>query len=120
MSFSTINFNFNDIEEAQALAEIAQQKLETLEKFMSGDESVSCDATFSKVAERQHGSIHKLEVSLKIDGNSYHANATEDSFEQAIDEVRAELDKEIRRAKDKQVTLDKQAGREAKEQMQTD
>ena len=117
MTFPTINYKFNDLEEAQALTDIVEQKCSTLEKYFSGVDSVSCEVTFSKVAPQQNGQIHKLEANLTLDGTLHRAEATEESFEQAIDEVRAELDKELRRAKDKQATLDIQAGREAKEQM---
>jgi len=61
--------------------------------------------------------VHRVEVNLMVDGALFRADATENSFELAIDEVRNELDKELRRAKDKQVTMDKSAGRAAKEQM---
>jgi len=54
---------------------------------------------------------------LLKDGTLFRAEATEESFEKAIDEVRAEIDKSLRRAKEKHATLDKQAGREIKEQM---
>jgi len=117
MTFPTINFKFNDMPEAQALADLVQQKYETLEKYLHGDESVSCEVEFEKVTPQQNGQIHHLEVNIKIDGTLYRAEATEESYEKAIDEVRDELDKELRRAKEKQATLKKQAGREAKEQM---
>jgi ribosomal subunit interface protein len=119
MTFPTINYKFNDLEEAKALTDVVDQKCASLEKYFSDSESVSCDVTFSKVATQQNGQIHRIEANLSVDGTLYRAEATEESFEKAIDEVRAELDKEIRRSKDKQVTLDKQAGREAKEQMLT-
>jgi ribosome-associated translation inhibitor RaiA len=47
----------------------------------------------------------------------YRAEATENTFDGAIDKVRDELDAELSRAKDKQVTLDKDAGRELKAQL---
>jgi len=117
MTFPTINYKFNDIEEAQDLTDLVEQKLSSLEKFFHNKGVMLCEVVFNKVAPQQNGQIHRLEVSLTIDGTTYRAEATEESFEKAIDEVKSELDKELRRSKDKQVTLDKQAGREAKEQM---
>jgi len=117
MTFPLINFKFNNLEEAHALADLVEQKLHSVEKYLSNEDSGTCDVEFSKIAAQQNGQIHRLEVNLMIGGTLYRAEATEESFEKAIDEVRDELDKELRRAKDKQVTLDKQAGREAKEQM---
>jgi len=117
MSFTTINFKFNDLKEAQALTDIVEQKMSSLEKYIHEGDAVLCDFEFSKVSAQQKGQIFKVDVNLSHEGSLYRADAVEESFEKAIDEVRAELDKEMRRAKDKQVTLNKQAGREAKEQM---
>lgn len=117
MTFPTINYKFNDLAEVQELTSIIEQKCASLEKYLHGTGSAICDVEFQKVAPQQHGSVHRVEINLQIDGTLYRAEATEDSFEKAIDEVRDELDKELRRAKDKQETLVKQGGRELKEQM---
>lgn len=117
MIFPMINYKFNDIEEAQSLSDIVELKLSSIEKYLHDYESGTCDVEFSKVAAQQNGQVHRIEVNLMVEGTLYRAEATEESFEKAIDEVRSELDKELRRAKDKQITLAKQAGREAKEKM---
>jgi ribosomal subunit interface protein len=117
MSFPTINYKFNGLAEAQALTDIVEQKCATLEKYLGGSEFVICEIEFEKVAPRQNGQIHRMEANITVDGNLFRAEATEESFEEAIDEVRDELDKALRRAKEKHETLNKQAGREAKEQI---
>lgn len=117
MEFPTINFKYNDLNEAVALSDMVEQKLQSLKKFLSDEQAITCDVEFEKVAPQQAGQVYRMEVNLMVEGTLYRADATEDSFEKAIDEVRDELDKSLRRAKDKQVTLDKSAGRAAKEQM---
>jgi len=107
----TINFTYNNHEEARALTDITQSKLDSLEKFIKPDQSVVCAAEFDKVASSQHGKVFQFAVNLEIDGQLYRADAVEESFEQAVDEVRDELDKKLRRAKSKKSTLGKQAGR---------
>ena len=119
MTFPTINYKFNDLPEAQQLTDLVEQKCAAFDKYLHGKSSAVCDVEFEKVAPRQNGQVHRLEVNLMIDGTLYRAEATEESFEKAIDEVRDELDKELRRAKEKQATIDKQAGRAAKEQLVT-
>ena len=119
MAFPTINYKYNGLNEAQPLTSLVELKFSSLEKFLGEETPVVCDAEFEKVAPQQSGTVHRFEVNLQVGGTLFRAEATEDSFEKAIDEVRDELDKELRRAKDKQVTLDKQAGRVAKEQMMT-
>ncbi len=117
MTFTTINFKYNGLDEVQQLAPLVEQKFEAFEKYVKEGASVTCDFEFEKVAPQQSGDIYRTEANLMIDGTLYRAEATEASFEKSIDELRDELDKELRRAKSKQVTMDKQAGRSAKEQM---
>lgn len=117
MTFPIIAYKFNGLEEAKSLAAIVDQKIAPLERLISETASVHCEIEFEKLTTQQNGRIFRVEANLSVDGAFFRAEATEENFESAIDEVRNELDKELRRAKDKQVTLDKAAGREAKEQM---
>ena len=109
-----INFNFNNYPEAQALTKVAEQKLHTLQKFISQQQSVICDAEFDKVSANNKGAIFNFAVNLEIDGVLHRAEATEESFEAAVEEVRAELDKKLRRSKSKSDTLFKKGGRAIK------
>jgi len=109
-----INFNYNSHAEAQALTESTEQKLATLKKFIGSDKSVICDAEFDKVAANNKGQIFRFSVNLEVDGDMHRAEATEESFEAAVDEVRDELDKKLRRNKSKKDTLGKKAGRALK------
>ncbi len=109
-----INFNYNNHPEAQTLSAVAEQKLQTLKKFISDSQSVVCDVEFDKVAANQKGAIFHVGVNLQVDGAMYRADATEESFEAAIDEVRDELDKRLRRTKSKKDSLGKRAGRAVK------
>jgi len=109
-----INFNYNNQAEAQALTAITEQKLGSLQKFISADKSVICDAEFDKVAANNKGSIFHFAVNLQIEGEMHRAEATEESFEAAVDEARDELDKKLRRNKSKKDTLGKKAGRALK------
>ncbi|MCB9814093.1 ribosome-associated translation inhibitor RaiA [Candidatus Nomurabacteria bacterium] len=117
MTFPTINYKYNSIPEAEELALVVDQKMNALEKFLHGDESITCDVEFEKVAPKQNGQVHRVEINLMVDGTMYRAESTEESFEKAIDKVRDEVVSELRKAKEKQITLDKQGGRAVKEQM---
>lgn len=106
-----INFTYNNHDEARSLTDIAQQKIDSLHKFIGDEQSVICDAEFDRVAANQKGAIFHFAVNLQIDGEMYRADATEENFEAAVDEVRDELDKKLRRTKSKKDTLGKRAGR---------
>jgi ribosomal subunit interface protein len=117
MTFPTITYKYNGIEEAKPLAEVVDQKISSLYKFVGDTDSAVCEVEFEKLSAHQQGRIHRVEVNLTVRGHLYRAEATENTFEEAIDKVRDELDSELSRAKDKQVTLEKDAGREMKAKM---
>lgn len=117
MTFPIITYKFNGIEEAKSLATVVEQKIAPLERLISETASTFCEIEFEKLTAQQNGRIFRVEANLSVDGTLYRAEATEENFESAIDVVRNELDKELSRAKDKQITLDRVAEREAKEQL---
>jgi ribosomal subunit interface protein len=118
MTFPTINYKYNGIEEAKSLAAVVDQKIGSLSKFIGDEAAVVCEVEFEKNTAHASGRVHRVEANLTVNGHLYRAEATENTFEEAIDKVRDELDAEMSRAKDKQVTLEKSAGREAKEMLQ--
>lgn len=99
------------------LQAILEQKLVTLEKYIGDETDVVCEVEFEKVAPKENGPVHRLEINLYVAGTLYRAEATANSFEMAIDEVRDELDKEMRRNKSKRLTLLKKGGRKIKEEV---
>ena len=115
MTFPTISYKYNAIEEADTLAELVDQKLGSLGKFISTEATAACEVEFEKIAANQHGKIFRVEANLRVDGTLHRADAVEESFELAIDEVRAELNKKLRRAKDKNKSLLRRAGQQVKE-----
>lgn len=117
MTFPMIKYKFNGFVEAQALTDVMEQKCEALEKYFHGANSVQCEVEFEKIAPQKNGQIHHVSVGLLVDGTPFWAEATNESFEKAIDEVRNELDIELRKAKEKSETLKKQGGREVKDKL---
>jgi ribosomal subunit interface protein len=114
MTFPTIKYKYNGIEEVKALTDVVDQKMMSLGKFFKDETGVVFEVEFEKLAAHMHGRIHRVEANLSVKGTLYRAEATENSFEEAIDRVRDELDGELSRAKDKQGTLHKRAGRALK------
>jgi ribosomal subunit interface protein len=111
MTFPTINYKYNGIEEAKSLTGTVDQKIGSLHKFIKDNDAVACEVEFEKTSAHQHGRIYRVESNLSVNGKLYRAEATESTFDEAVDKVRDELDSELSRAKDKQGTLGKRAGR---------
>ncbi len=115
MTLPIINYKYNGNEEAKNLTEIIEQKLSVLEKFITDGAALTCDVEFEKVTAQQQGRIFRVEVNLGVNGELFRADATEESFERAIDVVQNKLDQELRRAKEKNETNHKKGGRTLKE-----
>tara|TARA_B100000745_G_scaffold284560_1_gene219298 strand:+ start:1742 stop:2110 length:369 start_codon:yes stop_codon:yes gene_type:complete len=117
MAFPMVQFKATNLELEGALQDLVEQKLHTLEKYLEEGQDLKCEVEFEKVTAQQSGNIHRIEVNLYRDGTMFRAEATEDSFEKAADEVRNELDKEMRRAGKKQETMFKRGGRAIKDML---
>lgn len=117
MAFPTIQFKATNTEVSEQLQSVLERKLQQFERYVKPDSDVKCEAEFEKVAASQKGEVHRVEVNFYNDGHLFRAEATKESFEQAIDEVRNELDKELRRHNKKRETLLKRGGRRLKEMM---
>lgn len=117
MSFPHIQFKATQVEVDDALKNLVEQKFQSLAKYIGDETDVRCEVEFEKVAPHQNGPVFRVEANLWVAGTLYRAEATEVSFEHAIDEVRAELDKEIRRARSKRDSLLKKGGRRLKEML---
>lgn len=109
-----ITYKYNDHEEAKALTSVVEAKLSSLHKFIDDGAVALCEIEFEKVSPQQSGNVYRMEANVTINGKMHRAEATEGSFEKALDEVRSELDKELRRAKGKQASILKRAGRKLK------
>lgn len=115
MTFPIINYKYNGHDDAKELSDIVEQKLSALEKFIADGAALTCDVEFEKVTAQQQGRVFRVEVNLSVNGELFRAEATEESFENAIDEVKNELTEELRRAKEKNATKHKKGGRTLKE-----
>lgn len=118
MSFPTINTKATNIELTPELTELVDQKLTPLEKFLPDEESdMKCDVELEKGGEHQSGNIYRAEVNLYVSGTLYRAEATEDQIEKAIDRVRDDVKRELRRANAKRDSLIRRGGRKIKDMM---
>lgn len=109
-----VNYNTNNLEVDAPLQALCEKKINTLQKFFQKYTDVAVDVEFHKDGASKSGKQYRVGVNLLLDGERFYASATEESFEQAIDEVRDELDKELRRANDKKTSVIRRGGRALK------
>lgn len=119
MGLPTIQYKGKNVHLDNAWLDLIEQKFQSLEKYIGDETDVKCDVEFEKETREHHnsGRIHRVEVNLFLKGTLYRAEASEESFEIAIDEVRAELDRVLRSANKKRETLIKRGGRKIKDML---
>lgn len=117
MSLERITFKHTGTDVRPHLQDLVSEKLQTLERFLGGKEDVICEVEFAKVAPKRNGSIYRVEVNITSGGQLHRAEATEETFERAIDEVRSELESELQRARTKRQSLWRKGARKMKDMM---
>lgn len=117
MSFPMIQFKATNTDLDGDLQDLVEQKFQSLEKYIGDETDVSCAVEFEKETAHQSGKFFRFEANVLVAGKMYRAEASELSFEEAVDEVRSELDKEMRRSNKKHETLVKRGGRKIKDML---
>jgi ribosomal subunit interface protein len=119
MTFPIIQYKATNVEINAVWQDLVEQKFKSLEKYIGNETDAKCDVEFEKETGGHHnaGKLHRVEANLFVHGKLHRAEASEESFEKAIDAVRAELDRELGRAHEKRETLIKRGGRKLKEML---
>lgn len=96
-----------NIELSPSIKEYVNEKIGGLDKFLKkfNPELTEARVEVGKITQGQRqGDIFRAEVNLNINGRLIRVEETEESLHTAIDLVKDELQREIRRHKDKQET----------------
>ena len=117
MAFPTIQFKATNIKLEGKWQDQVVQKFQTLEKYLGTQTDLSCAVEFERITAHQSGEIHRVEANVYANGKMFRAEATEHSFERAIDEVRKDLERELSKAHDRHDTLIKRGRRKIKEML---
>jgi ribosomal subunit interface protein len=119
MAFPTIQYKGTNVSLDPQWKSLVEQKFQSLAKYIGSHTDATCDVEFEKETGEHHnsGNIHRVEANLFVGGTLYRAEASLESFEKAIDQVRSELDRELARARQKRETLFKKGGRKIKEML---
>jgi len=96
-----------NIELTDAISDFVASRVQALEKFVDQDDtSVSVDVEVGKTTGHHNkGDIFKAEFNFRMGGKNFRAVNEKEDLYAAIDEVKEEMAKELRRYKGKQKTL---------------
>lgn len=110
------NIKTTDFEITPEITKYLNDKLVTLEKYINkDDESVKCDVEIGKTTGRHNsGNIFRAEINVLIGKNLFRAVAEEESIYAAIDIVKDEITKRLKRNKEKRFVLFKRGGERIK------
>ena len=117
MTFPTIQFKATNVHMEGKWKDQATKKLSALTKFLGNQTDVSCQVEFERMTAHQSGDVCRVEANLYANGKMFRADALEHTFENAIDVVRKELERELSKAHQKHDTLIKRGRRKIKEML---
>lgn len=117
MAFPTIQYKATNVTIDPSWRQLVEQKFQTLGKYLREETDLKCEVEFERIPSHQSGNIHRVEANLYVAGTMFRAEATEMNFELAIDIVREELDRELAKTNEKQLTLLKRGGRKIKQML---
>ncbi len=115
MIFKNITFKHTNIEVDKKLDNLVEQKIVSLEKYVNPGTEVRIEVEFEKNPSHKSGLTCRIEINVWENDILHRAEATEETFEVAVDVARNELDKEMRRAHEKRHSLLRQGSRKIKE-----
>ncbi len=115
MISQNITFKHTSHQTDTKLQAYAAEKLGSLDKYLGGSTDVRAEVEFEKMIAHKSGPICRAEVNVFVDGSVYRAEATEMTFEAAVDVVKDDLAGEMSRAREKRTSLVKRGGRKLKE-----
>ena len=108
-----INLKYTNIDSSPALETYIDTKIGELDKFINVDASsmdggratVEAFVELGKVTKGQNkGDVYRAEVQLRMPGSPIRAEATELGMHLAIDKVKDDLQRQLRRYKEKRST----------------
>ncbi|TSC53607.1 MAG: ribosomal subunit interface protein [Parcubacteria group bacterium LiPW_39] len=97
-----------DLKIPEAAKDYLQKKLETLKKFFKNfnPELIKVEVELGRTTRRhKEGDIFRAEVNLSINGRLFRAESERSDLYAAIDEVRDDLEREIKSFKTKKETI---------------
>jgi putative sigma-54 modulation protein len=108
-----------DLNLTDAIEDYIEKKLASLEKFTSdfNQESIITEIEVGRTTRHhQAGDIFRAEINLSINGKLFRVESERDDLYAAIDEVRDDLEQEIRKFKTKKETVYIRGARSLKKQ----
>ncbi|HEY4502808.1 MAG TPA: ribosome-associated translation inhibitor RaiA [Candidatus Paceibacterota bacterium] len=110
-----INIKGTNLELTADVREYLTKRLRAFEKFLDKDDtSVVCDVELARSTHHQQGDVFRAEITMHTRRGVNRAESVGETVESAIDGVKREVIRELRRAKRKEVHLLRRGGAKLK------
>ncbi len=110
------NIKSTDFDMTPEISKYLDDKLTTIEKYLDkDDESIKCDVEIGKTTDHHKtGNVYRAEINVSVGKKMFRAVAEEESIYAAIDIVKDEITKRLKRQKGKNFALLKRGGEKMK------
>jgi len=91
-----------------SIEDYIQKKISSLEKFLNNfnEQVIRCEMEVGKTTSRHRsGDIFRAEINLSVGGRMFRVESERDDLFAAVDEVRDELEQEVKKFKAKKETI---------------
>lgn len=115
-----ITFKATRYELTPEARQFAEKKFAKLERYENDGSPALLEIEFEEMAETEKdGANYRAEANLTVNGELFRAEARADTLENAVDKVRRDVEKELRRARRKDKNLVKRGGSILKRMMRS-
>lgn len=108
-----IKIKGTNLELTPQIREYLQQRLEDIDKFLANvGGTQQAEIELAKTTEHhQRGRIYKAEIMISLKGETIRAESKKENIHQAIDDVKDDITREIRKYKEKRSTQSRKKAR---------
>jgi putative sigma-54 modulation protein len=111
-----INFNIKttNMDLTPALSSYVHEKIGTVEKYLNpeGDQEIKAQVEIGlRTRKHRNGDIYRAEVNLSFDGKKYRAVSKQEDMNAAIDSVKDEITRIVRKRKEKGADMERKGSR---------
>lgn len=110
------NVKTTNIEMTPEIADYVEKRVSTFDTFIEPDDTTAiCDVEIGRTTEHhQKGNVFRAEIQVSSKGNLFRGVSEKEKLYDAIDEARREVKRELRRHKNKNLTLLRRGGASVK------
>lgn len=111
-----IKIQATNLELTQDVRDYLDKKLPHFENYLEKAGSAAlCEVEIEKTTDHhRQGDIYRAEVNLTVDGKQHRVESRQENIYAAIDEVKDEMSRELRKSKGKRMTLVRKGGAKVK------